>query len=432
MACRQFPAGGLDNAWHESLAGGCAVLDLAVSEGLQARPWQAEDTLFRADARYLITGGFGGFGLLIAHWMAQRGARYLTLVGRRGAVDAGKNVAELELAGVRVQTMVADVSDESQVLRLLDDVRREMPPLRGIIHTAGIVDDGLISDLKMSRMARVLGPKAYGAWYLHQHTKDIELDHFVLFSSISALIGNVGQASYVAANAFLDSLAQHRQANGLSGLSLNWGVLGEVGMAARQKDVKSYLERMGINAMSPTEALQAFEYALHQSIPQLGIMALDWKRWGSANAETATLPRYSRLISREGEDTGENSSQSFQARLLELPPERRLALASEQLQRIVAEITHIPVHSLDPSVPLVDLGLDSLMASELQMMIQKRASVRISVLDLMKGVSIAGLSSRLIKPGETSGGTPPLNGLPTGELVATTVEEGLALSARMT
>lgn len=391
---RLFPAAQLDAAWAAARQGEAAVLDLRERGGLAVRPARLQGAPIRGDASYLVSGGFGGFGLVLARWLADQGARHLLLLGRRGAADPAARVVveELEAAGVKVRAAALDVADGDQVAALIEQVRRSGPPLRGIFHTAGVLDDARLVDLDPERLARVMAAKARGAWHLHRLTRDLELDAFVLFSSISSLIGNPGQGNYVAANAFLDALAAQRRAAGLAGLSLNWGVLGEVGMAARQQEVERYLAAMGIAAIPPRGAMDALDFALRQGVPQLGVMAVDWPRWVQANADAAATPRFSRLADRAAAGQG---ADAFQARLRGLAPEARQEAALGVLREVVAAVMRLPDAALDNAIPLTGLGLDSLMASELQVAIQGVTGVRLSVLELMKGNAIIDLARRL-------------------------------------
>src|SRR5262249_31719849 len=155
----------------------------------------------QAEGTYLVVGGLGGFGLAVARWLAERGARYLVLMGRAGAStpEAEAAVNELRQQGINVVVARADVTHPDEVQPALTEVRRTLPPLRGVIHSAMVLDDALLTQLTPARFRTVLAPKVSGAWNLHQATVDDPLDFFVLFSSVSATFGNRGQANYAAA-----------------------------------------------------------------------------------------------------------------------------------------------------------------------------------------------------------------------------------------
>ncbi|MBV8312886.1 MAG: SDR family NAD(P)-dependent oxidoreductase, partial [Planctomycetaceae bacterium] len=191
-----------------------------------------EARLFRGEATYLISGGLGSLGLKVAQWMVARGARVLVLTTRRGAQGkAAVAVRELEAQGVRAVVAVCDITRETEIGRILSEIRATMPPLRGVFHCAGMLDDGILDQMNWDRFSAVTAPKMIGGWLLHRATLGDELDHFVLFSSILSLMGSPGQSNYTAANAFLDALAGHRQAAGLPAVTLNWGPWAESGLA---------------------------------------------------------------------------------------------------------------------------------------------------------------------------------------------------------
>jgi NADP-dependent 3-hydroxy acid dehydrogenase YdfG len=181
---------------------------------IKVRPPTPKPLRFHADGTYLITGGLRGFGLALANWMVEHGARNLVLVGRQGAStsEAKTAVEKLKHLGVNVMAEASDVTQEGQIANLLTKTRNSMPPLRGVIHAAMVIDDGLLQHLDKERLSRVMAPKVLGAWNLHTLTLNDPLDLFICFSSFTSMIGNPGQGNYVAANAFLDALAHHRRA----------------------------------------------------------------------------------------------------------------------------------------------------------------------------------------------------------------------------
>ncbi|MDQ7070540.1 MAG: SDR family NAD(P)-dependent oxidoreductase, partial [Rhodobacterales bacterium] len=196
-------------------------------EELPIIPKSVDSKICQDNASYLVTGGFGGFGLKVADFLADQGAGCVVLVGRNGATsdESKAAVAALRTRGVDVREICLDISDADGVAAMMADLVRNAPPLRGVYHAAAALDDGLLSDMDSAQFARAMGAKAMGAYLLHQATRDLALDHFVLFSSVSALIGNPGQGNYAAANTFLDGLAHLRRAMGLPANSINWGAL---------------------------------------------------------------------------------------------------------------------------------------------------------------------------------------------------------------
>ncbi|WP_163787664.1 SDR family NAD(P)-dependent oxidoreductase, partial [Myxococcus vastator] len=197
----------------------------------------ARTATLEAEATYLVTGGQGELGLHVARWMVRQGARHLVLTARsafperaewealaaRGGDVAARILAvqALEAAGATVVLARADVSRHEQLAELLEQVRTTMPPLKGVVHAAGVSTHARLRELDASALDAVLAPKVEGAWHLHALTREVSLDFFVLFSSISAVWGSVGSGHYAAGNAFLDALAQHRRALGLPATSIN-------------------------------------------------------------------------------------------------------------------------------------------------------------------------------------------------------------------
>jgi myxalamid-type polyketide synthase MxaB len=191
-----------------------------------------EESAVRADGSYLITGGLGALGIRVARCLVDQGARHLVLAGRSGpSAEAWEAMEEMRAAGASVREVRADVASPADTARLIEACQAEAP-LRGVVHAAGVLDDGVVDRQTAERFSRVLAPKVYGAWNLHHQTRELPLDFFVLFSSMASVLGSPGQSSYAVANAFLDALAHHRRARGLPGLSINWGPWSEAGMAA--------------------------------------------------------------------------------------------------------------------------------------------------------------------------------------------------------
>ena len=231
-----------------------------------------ETPLFQGDASYMVTGGLGGFGLKVAEWLVAQGATHLVLVGRRGAAtpEARAAVKTLEQTGTRVSVVAADVAIEAEVRRMVAQIAATMPPLRGVFHSAAVLDDRPLAEMDENSLKRVLLPKALGAWYLHRHCG--ELDHFVLFSSVSAIIGNARQGNYVAGNLYLDALAAYRRALGSPAIAINWGALSQLGMTATNTDVEKHLALMGMKPFSPNQALRLLAQVLRWDPVQLGVM----------------------------------------------------------------------------------------------------------------------------------------------------------------
>jgi acyl transferase domain-containing protein/acyl carrier protein len=347
------------------------------------------------DGTYLVTGGAGGLGLSTAEWLVEQGVRHLVLTGRSGVATeaAVQAVAKMEAAGVRVVVAKADVSDERQVAGVIEEIRRSMPPLRGVVHAAGILDDGVLLQLDEERFARVMAPKVSGAWNLHQLTLEDDLDSFVLFSSAASVLGSPGQGNYVAANTFLDALAHHRRALGMPALAINWGAWTEVGLATRSDRVE-HLTRQGIMPFTPEQGVRLMERMLERDLVQCMGVAMDWgKLLGSY-----TPPVLSKLSEEvlAGEDPTKKDS-SVRKDILAAEPEERRPLVERFLVEQIAQVLKCSPTKVDTHQPLNRLGIDSLMAVELKNRVEADLETPVPVTALLQGPSLSQLATQLLE-----------------------------------
>jgi len=327
----------------------------------------------RSDATYLVTGGHGGLGLAVARWLVGKGARHLVLLSRGGASVAGEQLAvEVAAQGAKIETIQADVSSESDLARALSEIRSSMPPLRGVIHAAGVLDDRLLLDLDPESVRRVFAPKVLGAWNLHVLTANLPLDFFVMFSSVASVLGSPGQANYAAANAFLDGLAHERRARGLASLSINWGPWAEVGMAARAASSRGIASRV-MRPLEPARALAALDLLFEKNgRAQAVVMSVDWTQFArSLNgnrppALVSDLLREKARPAATAKGASRSESQLSAGDLLAIPSPGRHALLLAHVQKNLAQVMSIDALELDPEEPMSSLGLDSLMALEFQ------------------------------------------------------------------
>jgi acyl carrier protein len=360
---------------------------------------RAAKLALRPDATYLVTGGLRGFGLSTAKWLASRGAKHLVLAGRTGAADeaARAALAELQAAGVRVEAACCDVSDRASLVALLARMRVTLPPLRGIIHAAALIEDGLIRDLTAERIAAVLGPKARGAAHLDELTRDCELDFFVLYSSVATLFGNPGQASYVAANRSLEVLAAARRAQGLAALCLGFGPIGDAGYLTRHRAIREALEaRLGGSALSAAEALAALERAMLSDSCALTVVRFD--RGAPRLLAGTAAPKYAPLLARlERGDAVAAAGDEIQRWLEELNDEELTALFVEMVTKEIASILRMSPEKLEAGAPLQDLGLDSLMGVELMTAVEARFGVNIPAMAMSEVGTIERLAKRIVR-----------------------------------
>ncbi len=374
--------------------------------------------LFRRDATYLITGGMGGFGLAVARWMLSQGARNLVLMGRRAAPapENESDYRELLASGATVRFLSGDVSREADVTQVLSTIRAEMPPLGGVLHAAMALEDGALLDMTPDHWRRVLAPKVCGAWLLDRLTAQDNLDCFVLFSSAASIVGSPMHANYAAANAFLDGLAHNRRARGLPGLSLCWGMLAGTGYVSRQPEVLRYLERLGHRSITLAEALDALEMMLRSGQAHAIAGRVEWSEF-RRSFPAALRRRFSALPGLAETDqpaSGPAEPGSAAAALREADPAcRREAACAYVLQRVAKVLTE-PESKIDTDAALTNLGLDSLMAVELQTLFHMDLGIRIAATRLLQGTTVRGLAdlitTRLEEGGPRGSQTPPTTG----------------------
>jgi acyl carrier protein len=314
---------------------------------------------------YLIVGGLGGIGRKLAQWLADRGATHIILASRRPSPAAAEDIIETSAnCETRISIVTADVADPYDVERLLRTAASSPFQLKGIIHAAGVLDDSLLASQTWHRFYDVLRPKVLGAWNLHYATNGLPLDWVVYFSSLASLIGSPAQANYAAANAFLDGLAQHRRANGLPALSINWGPWSNVGMASREQfriGMTTAASRLG--SLSPNSGLQAFAASLASKSAQVAVMPLTYPL-SALGRDFVSFP-----LTAVANHVWTSSSQvdsDLQEQLLLAPRDQAqsilIAYLQKQVQIILGEERRLP----DTSQGFRDLGLDSLMLLQLR------------------------------------------------------------------
>ncbi len=351
------------------------------------------------DATYLVTGGLGGFGLKTALWLAEKGARHLLLIGRRGsASDESKNaIKKLEMLGVNVNAAKCDVSDRESLTALFNDVAKTMPPVRGVVHAAMVISDGLVRNMPPQQLHKVFAPKIQGARLLDELTRGLELDFFVMYSSITTLFGNPGQANYVAANRYLEAMAHARRQQGLPGLAVCWGAIDDVGYLARNEEIKQSLQaRMGGAAIDSVHALEILEQLILNDRNGIGIIDLDWHAISRFLA-SAGSPKFIELARQAGEKDESEAAEDIQRLLEELSHDELTDLFVEMMKKEVSEILRIPVEKLDANESVYEMGMDSLMAMELAAAIDERFGISLPLMSLSEGPTIARLVERVIE-----------------------------------
>ena len=331
--------------------------------------------------------------------MAEQGAQHLVLMGRGPASkSAQKTLDALRAEGTEVVVARGDVARADQLAAVLESINASMPPLRGVVHAAGTLDDGILARLDERRLRDVMAPKVEGAWNLHALTRDAALDFFALFSSAASLLGSPGQAHYAAANAFLDALAWHRRAEGRPALSINWGPWAEVGLATRPEQQR-HLTQHGIEAMPAADGVRTLSYLLPLSATQVAVLRVDWARRRSELRQGLNPPLIADLFRAPagqpaaGDANGRGASLNDALRRAGLQERRRL-LQSYLRDQVAGKLGLTPSR-LDIQLPLNQLGVDSLIAVELRSQIERDLGIVVPVVQLLDGPSVSGLADWL-------------------------------------
>lgn len=350
---------------------------------------------YREDASYLITGGLGGLGLAIARRMVRDGARHIVLVGRRPpSLSALDVMEEINAGNARCTAMSVDMADMQAVTAMFEAIQREMPPLRGVIHAAGSLDNGMLVQMDHGQVCSVMPAKVHGAWNLHRAVDGKELDFFVLFSSLASFIGSPGQANYAAANAFLEGLVEHRRAQGLPALSIAWGPWSEVGMAADVHNLQR-LAQHGMGMVTPEKGLDLLEdLILERKAGAMGALPMNWDAWGRSRGYAAQTPYFASLLSGQQGAGGSGNGRITRASLVGKTPDEHMELLVAAIRRTVCNALMLDVDQVELDAPLISIGLDSIVSLELKDRIESSIDVIVRTNTLVSGKSIRDLAEQ--------------------------------------
>jgi len=397
------------SAAREAASSDAAALP-GVQEG-QERP-VAGAGVVRRDATYLITGGLGALGLQLADWLSAQGATHLALLARRPPSPAvAARLDESRARGTAVAVLRGDAADRASLDEALTQIPPGFPPLRGVIHAAGVLDDGVLFDMSLEQLDRPMAPKVQGAWNLHAATRDAPLDFFVMFSSVASVLGSPGQANYAAGNALLDSLAAWRRRRGLPALSINWGPWADAGMAAAGGRAEQIQSR-GMELLPAQPALELLGKLLRAAPANVAVMDAKWsallQRMGGR-----VPPLLGELAEQEaGGDqpaAADAVDLAFRQQLLAVDSERREAMLREYFADELCRIMGIERAQLDLEQPLNEIGMDSLLAMELKTNLEQRLAFSLPMAAFLERPSVTTLAmhaGRALAAGGAAGESP--------------------------
>ena len=381
-------------AWRKGV---CYVPRLRKMEQQTIRP-DASLPFANFTGTCLITGGLGALGLRVAQWMTEKGVRHFVLTGRSDPThEALETIKSIENKGAKVAVVKADVSKYQEAARLFEELHAPLvpllpcspppllsrpsvplPPLTGIIHAAGVLEDTVLLRLTSEQLRNVMLPKASGAWNLHLLTQNMPLQFFVCFSSAASLLGSSGQGNYAAANAFMDALAHYRRSLKLPGLSVNWGPWAEAGMAANlSARNQTRLSALGFDTIAPVKGLEALEYLLGAETAQAGVLRVNWPKFLNQVYKGAIPPFFGSLAQDLKSPVTPQAGQTPFVKLLEASPvdERRDMLTTHVCEQVAKVMNSSNTAKLQPEQiesrqRLFDMGIDSLMAVELKNLLE--------------------------------------------------------------
>ena len=366
-------------------------------------------TKLSANATYVVTGGTGALGRGVARYLAERGARHITLLSRRAIPPRStwphlaqddpqfpivETIRRIERLGAAVRCAAVDITDAEQVEAWRDDcMQGGGPPIRGIVHAAGSVDDRLLVNMSEDDLATVMAPKVTGTRLLHNAFEKSELEFFVMFGSAGSVIASPGQGNYAAANAYLDAFAHYRRRRGLPALTIGWGPW-SVGMVEELKLERIYAQR-GIELITPGAGLRILDRLIAQKVANVVAITADWGR-AQQTSFSAHLPPIFADLQTTDSPALEGDSSSVLDILAGTAHSDRLAVVTEHVRQTVAGVFDCAATDVDPDVMLDDLGLDSMMAMEFRVRVNTAFSIDLPVLEILRGVSVNSLAARIL------------------------------------
>lgn len=373
-------------------------------------------TKLSPDATYVVTGGAGALGRIAATYLAERGARHIALLSRRGVPPRSRwsqlshddsnhatinAIRKIEQLGAEITTASVDITDGGQVESWLRNHNRKGGrPVRGIFHAAGSVDDRLLVNMNEADLTKVMAPKVTGTRVLHNMFKEHDLEFFVMFGSAGSVIASPGQGNYAAANAFLDAFAHYRRAQGLPALTIGWGPW-SVGMVEELKLERIYAQR-GIELITPAAGARILDRLINQKVPNVIAISADWRKARSAGLSGQLPPVFSELGTGEGSVDRHDSELPILDSLSGRSEADQLDIVANYLRRLVAAVFDLPADDIGPDDILDDIGMDSMMAMDFRNRINANFAIDLPVLEVLRGVSASSLAVRVLSEVESA------------------------------
>ncbi|MDQ8194085.1 SDR family NAD(P)-dependent oxidoreductase [Coraliomargarita sp. SDUM461004] len=415
VATESFPAAQIEAAFNkmaQSKHQGKILIDF-LNGSVETTPAETSKSVARKTGAYLITGGTSGFGLETAKWLARKGAGRVVLLSRRG--DAVPGLADKRAAIEEEGAEVVVIKGDATLVADLQQARTAMSTdgftPAGIIHGAMVLEDAFLDEMDAKRFEAGFLPKVAGALALEAVFGGASLDFLVFYSSISALIGNRGQANYIAANAFLDAYALRLRQRGMPAISINWGALKDSGVVARSASLEGALEAAGVRALSDEEALAALEVVLQADTARAAAIDLDWQVWKQAHPKLAQDPRFLEHAEAPAHGLENKTAQKLLAEIIELKQDEKSARLEREIAEVLSNVLKVSADSVKPEARLTDMGVDSLLMLELSLGLKERTGIPFTAMELLKGPNVRELAQVLLTrlTGQDTSTTPTQN-----------------------
>ncbi|MDR2443917.1 MAG: SDR family NAD(P)-dependent oxidoreductase, partial [Deltaproteobacteria bacterium] len=350
---------------------------------------------------YLITGGLSELALALAQHLVDKGARKLWLVARREPKQPEiEAISKLIKNGAEVCLAQVDVTNEEAMTDFWrENILSSKSPLKGVYHLAGLLDDDSLLNLTWPRFDKVLSPKVDGSWILHELTKEMDLECFVMYSSMASIMGTHGQSNYVAANTFLDALACYRRANFWPATSINWGAWSNIGAVARM-GIFERIEKQGVDSFKASTALNIVDRLVDTQVPQMAVMKVDWRKMLPILSAGQGASLFSELKGQTIKKAPKEevvSESGLDEKLRALPMSERVLALTSYLKKEIAGFLRIEVDSVPIDAPLVNLGMDSLISLDLFQRISKDLKIRIAPHEISANPYVAAMAEKFAR-----------------------------------